>query len=446
MIQRVSRKYLLSVFCLLFFISVCHTEGQTREWHTRRKLLIDALDFINEVNQPKNCTGLTYSVVGMGINGGFAAQFQLAASEWMRAFAASNYSRPILIEGSLKGYSVGRECAHVNHDWTCFFHPMSSCQKELLRSGKRVDPDRYGWNDDDSIPPKYRHLGFSFWWGVVQFKMFRLLPVVERYVADEARSMMRGHGFPFGLTMAGMHVRHGDKHVDGFRDRSLAEGMDAVRRSSDCHAMNSAGDCFYYVDPSDRAVLSAVARAVNKHQTVILDKSSIAKFNSSAVATTHHEASVRIIKSLFNATSSRRGMDGTAHNDYSSYMCPLHIFVASDDINVLQGAERLGYMVDSAGISQQTSTDGMLKTLLSRPELGYNATMEIISDIYFLSHCSTLLGIAASQVYRMAVALSNVTGVLRHAAAMDPEQIPRVVQLSAKYRIPFPEKFVNHGF
>lgn len=34
----------------------------------------------------------------------------------------------------------------------------------------------------------------------------------------------------------------------------------------------------------------------------------------------------------------------------------------------------------------------MLKTLLAHPELGYNASLEIISDIFFLSQCSTLLG------------------------------------------------------
>jgi hypothetical protein len=36
--------------------------------------------------------------------------------------------------------------------------------------------------------------------------------------------------------------------------------------------------------------------------------------------------------------------------------------------------------------------------------------LEIISDIYFLSQCNSLVGISASQVFRMAVAISNVTG------------------------------------
>lgn len=54
---------------------------------------------------------------------------------------------------------------------------------------------------------------------------------------------------------------------------------------------------------------------------------------------------------------------------------------------------------------------GMLKTLLKHPEIAHQATLEIIADIYFLSQCSTLIGISASQVFRMAVAMSNVTGV-----------------------------------
>jgi hypothetical protein len=121
----------------------------------------------------------------------------------------------------------------------------------------------------------------------------------------------------------------------------------------------------------------------------------------------------------------------------------MQLFIASDDVNVVTSAARQGYLTDPIGVSQQTTTanDGMLKTLLTHPEIAHAATLEIISDIYFLSQCNSLIGISASQVFRMAVALSNVTGTLHFAAALDGDQIRRVQQLSVKYDIPFPEDF-----
>ncbi len=117
------------------------------------------------------------------------------------------------------------------------------------------------------------------------------------------------------------------------------------------------------------------------------------------------------------------------------------IFVASDDGNVLKAAKQLGHLVDSEGVSQQTSSVGMFTTLLSNPNLGYNASLEIITDIFFLSRCSTLVGIAASQVFRTAVGISNASHILKHAAAMDYAQLPRIRHMSAKYGLPLPENF-----
>ena len=123
-------------------------------------------------------------------------------------------------------------------------------------------------------------------------------------------------------------------------------------------------------------------------------------------------------------------------------LLPVPIFVASDDGKVHEAAHKLGYFVSQPEISQRTANDGMLKTLLSHPEFGYNASLEIIRDIWILSRCSTLLGVASSQVFRMAVALSNVTGRLQHVQIMDANQVTRVKSLSRKYHIPFPEQFV----
>ena len=67
-----------------------------------------------------------------------------------------------------------------------------------------------------------------------------------------------------------------------------------------------------------------------------------------------------------------------------------------------------------------------------------------ITDIYFLSRCSTLVGIAASQVFRMAVGISNSTGRLRgDAMIMDFDQMHKIIHMSNKYHIPLPEKFMN---
>jgi hypothetical protein len=52
----------------------------------------------------------------------------------------------------------------------------------------------------------------------------------------------------------------------------------------------------------------------------------------------------------------------------------------------------------------------MANVLIKNNDMGYNASLEIITDMYFLSQCTTLVGIAASQVFRTAVGISNATG------------------------------------
>jgi hypothetical protein len=54
------------------------------------------------------------------------------------------------------------------------------------------------------------------------------------------------------------------------------------------------------------------------------------------------------------------------------------------------------------------------------------------------------VGIAASQVFRMAVGISNATGCLQGGAMiMDFDQMNRIIQMSNRYHIPLPEKFHN---
>lgn len=360
-----------------------------------------AFEMLDRMQTPENCTGAKYTVVDMGCGGGFAAHFQLAASEWLKVTRHFDFKIPVLIIGHIRGYTYGKECENVNKgtiqnrlpiflgyfhrmsDWTCFFLPMSSCQETLLATGIRVPP---GWHtiNESVVPTEFQHRGLSWWWGIIQARMFRLQPAVQEYITLQSKHMDDGKGFPYGFPVAGLHVRHGDKSSDGFRLHSFEAEMVVIRKSPEC-LVTPLGVCKNADDPSS---------------TVSADPN-----------------------------------EGTATGK------ELRIFVASDNGAVLEAAKKLGHLVDSSGISQQTGEGGMFKYLLSHPELGYNASLEIIADIHFLAHCSTLVGIAASQVFRMAVGISNATGTLKHVTAMDYNQLPRIQQMSAKYDLPLPETF-----
>lgn len=369
---------LLPLLALFFLSSATTKVSQNKK---------NAFDFIDAMQNPANCTGAEYAVVDMGCGGGFAAHFQLAAAEWLKVAGYFNYSKPVLIVGHIRGYSDGPECHSVNKDWTCFFLPMSACQSTLLSTGKRLDLN-YKGIDESVIPMQFRHLGLAWWWGLVQARMFRFQPPVETHIFSESSKMDGGKGFPFSYPVAGLHVRHGDKSSDGFKHHSLDNEMAAVRKSPEC-----------LLDSSPVST-SRVCRSKPGDETV----------------------------------TAATGSAAVKDND-------LRVFVASDDPHVLASARQLGHLVDSEGVSQHTATAGMFKTLVSKPELGYNATLEIITDIYFLSQCSTLVGTAASQIFRMAVGLSNSSEILKYAVAMDYDQLPKIQKMSAKYDLPVPEHF-----
>jgi hypothetical protein len=430
-------------------------------YHRYDQRLEDAIAFINNVQQPDNCTGLEYLVMDIGIHGGFAAQFQLAAKEWMHMFAAYNYSVPVLIQGRIIGYSDHSACDHTKHEWTCYFQPMSECEETIRKTGKQLAFSRpRRWSP---VPDQFEKYGYAFWWGVVQYKMFQLQPVVAEHIHALAALMNHGNGFPFGLPLAGLHVRHGDKRTDGFREHSLDEELNFLRRSPDCAVINSAGDCFTRLNVTAHSSMVTLHRVAKKHG-IVLDRSSVDRFNRTS--TTGNSEIAVDPRSLWSTHSNHHGHPGHhggGHNHHNvtsgsignttapdstvahdaELVIPVQLFVASDDVSVVTSASRQGYLTGPIGVSQGTTTaqDGMLKTLLSHPEIAHRATLEILSDIYFLSQCNTLIGISASQVFRMAVALSNVTGTLHFAAAMDGDQIRRVQQLSNKYDIPFPETF-----
>lgn len=96
-----------------------------------------AMIFLDKMMNPRNCTGATYAVVEMGIGGGFAAHFQLAASDWMRALVSFNFSIPVLIIGKIKGYSTVSACDKYDQDWRCFFEDLSNCQSEVTNNAKK---------------------------------------------------------------------------------------------------------------------------------------------------------------------------------------------------------------------------------------------------------------------------------------------------------------------
>ncbi len=389
----------------------------------------------------QNCSaaaGHEYVWSDMGCGGGFAAHFQLAAALWMRAAALTQYRMPVLIAGHIWKYSEGPECAHVKGDWTCFFLPMSGCEQELRQSGKQVQVDfnRLTRFDDSLLPEQFRHVGIAYWWGIVQERMFRMQPEVQTYVLAQAARMGQGQGhaamgaFP-GLSaaqlapnwlrtataaerlsafpaLAGLHVRHGDKHSDGFRLHSMEMQLRALRATSQCEArMRGAekADSQCWTHPPTAA--------------------------AAAAAGSSSPAAVPV-----PGQSEEQGPSKGSAPQY------LPVFVASDDAAVLSSAAQSGFLVaDRGGVSQATHTAGMVNTLLHKPELGYNASLEIIRDIYLLSRCTTLVGIAASQVFRIAVDLSTARGTLVSATAMDHAQLPRVAQMSAKYHLPLVETF-----
>eukprot|EP01039_Chlorochromonas_danica_P004648 gene4648-5090_t len=407
--------------------------------------LVKALQFLHGIQHPVNCSG-PYTVVTIGLRGGFAAQFQLAAAEWMRALSGLNFESPVLIQGRLMGYSDGHECQHVNHDWTCFFNPPSQCHDELLARGQKVDVKRYPANDDEAVPSAFSTQGQAFWWGAIQLYLFNVRPFVEEYIYRQISLMHRGRGFTLGLPMAGMHVRHGDKHVDGFRDHSLSEEIALITPSKDCMLKNHCDQCFLYVeDHREIAILRG-----HRHQTCFLRANEIDSHNSSLFDVVAMNHSANILHDFLHHTKSMVVHNKMAHGPHSVVM-PLPVFVASDDQEVLRSAFVLGFITSlpyqpestQVGVSQTTASQGMLKHLLSHPEHGYNATLEIIMDIFMLSRSSTLIGLCASQVFRMAVAMANASHALHYVAIADADQVGRVQQLSRKYYVPFPEDFLH---
>ena len=115
-----------------------------------------------------------------------------------------------------------------------------------------------------------------------------------------------------------------------------------------------------------------------------------------------------------------------------------------NDITVLTIARNRNYLVSKSNISYETNaTQGMASLLTTRhgTELGYNASLEIMTDIYSLSLCSTIVGTASSQVYRVAVGISIAYNQLKSAIIMDHNQLE--IASWTTHFLPLPEPFID---
>lgn len=310
-----------------------------------------------------------------------------------------------------------------------------------MAHGKLVQVKQYPASDEQAVPSDFASRGYPFWWGVVQLYLFNVRSFVEDHMARQIAMMNRGRGFTLGVPMAGMHVRHGDKHNDGFRDHSLGEELSIIARSKDCMVKSQCEQCFVYAQVCPEVTI----HRVHQSQALLLYARDVHGYNASIFNDGYEEQNAKLLNQLQLEPG---GQSFT--ND--SIVTPLPVFVASDDQEVLRSAYVLGYLTSlpyqpekagTLGVSQATASKGMAAHLQSHPEHGYNATLEILTDIFMLARCSSLIGICASQVFRMAVAMANASHTLRFVAALDTDQIPKVKHLSRKYSVPFPEDFTT---
>lgn len=325
------------------------------QMHLDQKISSDtaaAFDFLDNILQPKSgCRGKEYAVTEFGEGGGFASQFQMAATYWLKVSSGHNYSIPVLIHGHIRGYTSGKECQHAKNDYTCMFLPMSSCQDELLSTGILIKDHKHPKENIDisMVPDRFVHKGLAWWWGIVQARMFRLQPAVESYIKNELehmKTMNSGRGFPFGSPIAGLHVRHGDKSTDGFMDHSLEAELKAIKKSPEC-ILGPQNYCLTNSNP----VISDVDRGRNADDSISSSNQSSILRNSGGSDNSSDSSN--------DSISARQTIVPATQPRYSS--AKMVIYVASDDDRVLVSAKQLGHLVDSSGFSQKTLGTGEMR-------------------------------------------------------------------------------------
>lgn len=432
--------------------------------NTRTQALLTALTFIETLQSP-NCNTVKDYYALEFFGGGFCSQFQSLSSQFMHGLRIGGFHHPVLIGGHFRGYSENKFCdASDRGGWLCYFNPPSVCQKELNSKRKLPLPMSMRANNKNPpklseavIPEQFRSLGTSFWWGVMQFYLFQPRPFIDVYLQTTAMQSFRNNNgnmkiFPSNIPIAGLHIRHGDKKDDNWQLHSLSDALALVQKSNECQVKNNDKVCFVLIDfcPTVDArdhslrVYNWLKQALRGHAT-ILPLADINNYhrgisNSNSVSIPHTQVQSVLKAYNQNGNGLFSPTDVTQYN--KQWVVPLEIFVASDDPTVLAEAAKQHLWYFAPGVSQSTGQDGMEKVLASASTSSYvavNATQEIIRDVYYFSQCSTLIGSASSQVFRMAVALANVTGTLQYAAAVDKEQVAEVKKLSDHYGVPFPE-------
>jgi hypothetical protein len=444
--------------------------------NTHSQNLFSAIHFLDNIQNPKDCNKYKEYYTVEFIGGGFCSQFQSLAGQFMHALAVGNFQRPVLMTGHIRGYSDTKYCDPYNREWTCYFQYPSSCQQHLLQHGRKLPiPSNlkpYAKNPpkvtENLIPNQFKWLGTSFWWGVIQFYLFQPRPFLDNYIHhDSFKSFLSSHLtiFPWNLPVAGIHIRHGDKKDDNWHLHSLQEAKLLLLQSSDCQIQNLQQDCFLYIDfypQLQKTAMNSEQISSYQHQVYQWVKQSIRGLttilplndvNNYKRGQDNHilRAPLPVLENItkiFESTTSSSNNDASFPLNHPillqyqrQYVIPLEIFLVSDDLTVLQQASKENhYWIFQPGISQSTGNVGMEKTLHEKSEeVAVNATKEILRDVYYLSQCSTLIGTASSQVFRMAVALANVTGILHDAKAMDKNAVPEIKRLSDQYGVPFPE-------
>jgi hypothetical protein len=93
--------------------------------------------------------------------------------------------------------------------------------------------------------------------------------------------------------------------------------------------------------------------------------------------------------------------------DFETLLSPLHVYVASDDDKVLYESRQLGFIVaPTLNLSASLGTLGAQNYLSGNLEHGYTASLEILFDIFMLSHGNTMVGICSSQVSSMLISIT----------------------------------------
>ncbi|RYY82964.1 hypothetical protein EON63_12220 [archaeon] len=267
----------------------------------------------------------------------------------------------LLITGQINGYTEGSACSIYHHDWTCLFEPSSECHYDLMWLGREVAYDRnIVYHDEPMVPDAFKQYGYAYWWGVIQLYLFNFNEDITQEIASRLEQLNFYTHFPYPL--AAMHVRHGDKHVDGFHEHSMSSEMLAIQSSPDCPVQNSQGLCFY-------PVLSNVMSAAQDYYYAYLLLHSILSGDS---AGTSGNTGRVVRKSEINNPLSSASVLTTTSGTSDPLVQQLRVYVASDDARVLQDAKKLGfYTAPALSISTATGNVGKTVNIISNHHAPY---------------------------------------------------------------------------